>query len=96
MNQIQETLNPFKAGSDDKNLYGLTTGKASSQVVKQDLLGCKDYGHKRCETFKDECLKNTARFEMWFLNFLLHQCHCHWHTWIELGRPQRSLTSWAS
>ncbi len=56
MNQIQETLNTFKEESDVKNLYCLTTGKAESEGMKQNLLGCKDYGHKRCETFKDECL----------------------------------------
>ncbi len=63
MKQIQKTLNPFKEKSNDNNLYCLTTWKTSSEGVKQDLLGCKDYGHKRCETFKDECLKDTARFE---------------------------------
>ncbi len=65
MNHIQETLNPFKGESDDKkcnSAYFLTTGKGASEGVKQDLLGCKDYGHKRCETFKGECLKDTARF----------------------------------
>ncbi len=66
MNQIQEKLNPFNEEYDDKkcnSAYCLTTGKAASEGVKQNLLGCIDYGHKRCETFKDECLKNMARFE---------------------------------
>ncbi len=74
MNQIQETLNSFKGESDDKNLYCLTTGKAASEGVKQDLLGCKDYGHKRCETFKDECLKDTARFEKAIPRSKLRNC----------------------
>lgn len=61
--QINETMNPFSGDHEDQNLYCLTTGKAVSESVKNDLLGCKKMGHMRCETFKKECLGDATRFE---------------------------------
>ena len=49
MTQIKETMNPFTGASDDNNLYCITTGKAASEVVKQDLLKCKESGQERRE-----------------------------------------------
>ncbi len=37
---VEDALNPFQMSTDEKNLYGLTIGKAASDDVKNDLLKC--------------------------------------------------------
>ncbi len=61
--QIEETMNPLKGSSSDANLYCITIGKAASESVKVDLLGCKTFGHQRCEDFKTESFQDPNRFE---------------------------------
>ena len=50
---FETTLNPFAEGSQDNNLYRITTGRAVSEAVKEDLLNCQNRGHAWCEEFTE-------------------------------------------
>ncbi|KAG7161672.1 hypothetical protein Hamer_G030971 [Homarus americanus] len=56
-------MRTFVHFSQDGNLYCLSTGKATSVDVKNDLLHCVEIGDKRCNTFIKECFEDPARFE---------------------------------
>jgi len=60
---IQDTQNPFDETINDRHLYCLTTGKATSEQVQTELLHCVETGRRQCETFTNECFANPSRFE---------------------------------
>ena len=58
--EIADTLNPF-AVSDD-HLYCLTTGKAASDDVRNDLLQVVEMGTLWHEEFLSQCKESPKRF----------------------------------
>ena len=60
---IEETLNPFNEAAQDGNLYCLSTGKATTEEVKSELLHCTEMGKRHRDAFTEECLTNPGRFE---------------------------------
>ena len=61
MKQIKDTLNPFSLADDQ--LYCLTTGRAASNEVKNDLLQIAEKGAQWYHEFVNECKDNPERFE---------------------------------
>lgn len=60
---IRVTLNPFDEMTQDGYLYCLSTGKATSEDVKSELLHCLATGQKQCEKLTEECFANPTRFK---------------------------------
>ena len=60
---IENTLNPFDETYQDENLFCLSTGKATSKIVKTELLHIIKTGRKECEQFKEECFVDPTRFD---------------------------------
>lgn len=61
ISEIESTLNPFTV--HDEALYCLTTGKAVSESVRDDLLRCRDTGSGWHQDFINECKENPERFQ---------------------------------
>ena len=59
--EIEGTQNPFIPGDD--NLYCLSTGKAASDSVKNDLLQLQEKGSEWHQKFVNECKEDPARFD---------------------------------
>ena len=62
---IKKTMNPFVTSAEepDVNLYCLTTGKQTSEGVRDDLLGCVQKGEAWCAEFKDGSFEDGLRFQ---------------------------------
>ena len=60
---IEATLYPFEHSASSENLYCLTSGKAVSDPVKQDLIQCFQIGGTWCNQFQEECFADPGRFE---------------------------------
>lgn len=58
---IEDTLNPFKV--HDRNLYCLTSGRAASKSVTQDMLAIVTKGDAWFQEFVKECKTSANRFE---------------------------------
>lgn len=61
MSEVEGTRNPFVASDD--NLYCLSTGKAASDSVKNDLLVLQEKGSEWHQQFVTECKEDPTRFE---------------------------------
>ena len=59
--EIEDTLNSFTVSDD--HLYCLTTGKAASDDVRNDLLQVMEKGTLWHEEFLSQCKENSERFE---------------------------------
>ncbi|KAK4321834.1 hypothetical protein Pmani_007461 [Petrolisthes manimaculis] len=62
--QIHDTCNEFIGTvSESSKLFNISTGKAASESIKACLLGIKDKGKDKKETFVAACLDGPERFE---------------------------------
>ena len=59
---IKGTCDPFKE-QQREDLYSISTGKAVSTDVRNDLLSLVDKGKMQYTSFKTECINDAARFE---------------------------------
>lgn len=59
---IEACFNPF-TGEKSEKLFSISTGKATSEAVKKDLLSIKQTGQKLFDEFKNGCLQDSNRFE---------------------------------
>ena len=61
LHEVESTQNPFIVSDD--NLYCLSTGKAASHAVKNDLLTLQEKGSEWHQQFVTECKEDARRFE---------------------------------
>ena len=59
---IQATMNPFGM-HPSKELYCLTSGKSTSDLIKNDLLNFTTNGESWSSEFRDACFQDPGRFE---------------------------------
>ena len=63
MHLIQETMNPFLPGIEKGNLYNIGSGKSASKDTEKFLLNVENIGSELRETFINECIFDSNRFE---------------------------------
>ena len=67
INALRSTMNPFNAeGADTAKLYHLSSGRAASNDMKDDLINVVSKhakGTTWTDKFRQECKENPARFE---------------------------------
>ena len=59
---IQNTMNPFQQ-LPEPYLYCITSGKEVDELVKEDLLNCREKGETWQKEYVSGCFKDDARFE---------------------------------
>jgi hypothetical protein len=60
---MRERINPFSSSIEDDQLYSISTGRAASPIVAESLTTFIEVGKSRYNTFKQECLKDSSRFD---------------------------------
>ncbi len=62
-NAIDSTLNPFSIEQEKETLYCISSGKAASAEVANDLSKIREIGEQWSQEFRDQCNTDGSRFE---------------------------------